>query len=411
MSLFRSERAAAVALVIAAGLGLALANSPIGEALVEASHAHVGIPGTVWDLSLAHWASDGLLAIFFLVAAIELRHELTRGELRSPARAVRPAIAAAGGVLAPIALYLAVTAGSGQEHGWPIPTATDIAFALGVLAIVGRGLPSGLRAFMLALAILDDIVAIVIIAVFFTANVQILPLVLAVLGTAAFALLGGVVQRRLRRDGAPLARARAVDVALVALMVVIGVAVWSATLASGIHATIAGVALGLVLAPGPAHATRHALEPVVNGAVLPIFAFAASLVIIPAVPISSLQPAFWAIVIALPLGKLVGIAGAAWLGDRLLTRDRRARMSFADLLAAGSLGGIGFTVSLLMVGLAFAGDPVLVAEGTLAVLLGSAVSILLSIGTVGRQAVYYRRLRRLRAAAVAHRGDAEAQRS
>ena len=128
-------------------------------------------------------------------------------------------------------------------------------------------------------------------------------------------------------------------------------------------------------------------------------------------PISSLQPAFWAIVIALPLGKLVGIAGAAWLGDRLLTRDRRARMSFADLLAAGSLGGIGFTVSLLMVGLAFAGDPVLVAEGTLAVLLGSAVSILLSIGTVGRQAVYYRRLRRLRAAAVAHRGDAEAQRS
>lgn len=391
MRILRSERAAAVALVLAAILGLAIANSPIGAAVVEATHAHVGIPGTVWDLSLAHWVSDGLLAVFFFVAAIELRHELTQGQLRSPARAIRPAIAAAGGVLVPIAIFLAVTAGTGQEAGWPVPTATDIAFALGLLAIVGRGLPSSLRAFMLALAILDDIVAILIIAVLFTADLQVLPLALAVLGLAAFAMLSGILQRRMRRDGAPIGRARVGDTAIVVLMVALGLGVWSATLASGVHATIAGVALGLALAPGPAHAARHAVEPAVNGLVLPVFAFAASLVIIPAVPLAQLQPAFWAIVIALPLGKLIGIAGFGWVADRIFTKDRHARMSLADLAAAGSLGGIGFTVSLLMVALAFGDDALLIAEGTLAVLLGSAIAILLSIVIVGRQAARARR--------------------
>jgi NhaA family Na+:H+ antiporter len=403
MSLLRSERAAAIALVIAAVLGLSIANSPVGTAVVDFSHAHVGIPGTVWDLSLTHWVADGLLAVFFLVAAIELRHELTQGSLRSPARAALPAIAAAGGVLVPIGIYLIVTAGSGQEHGWPVPTATDIAFALGILALVGRGLPTGLRAFLLALAILDDIVAILIIAIGFTADVQFGALALAAAGVVVFGALGVLLQRRMRRDGVPTTRGRAGTVALTIALVVVGFAVWSATLASGVHATIAGVALGLALAPGPAHVVRHTLEPVVNGGILPIFAFSASLVIIPSVPISELQPVFWAIVIALPVGKLIGIGGFAWIADRVLNRQPRARMSFADLLAAGALGGIGFTVSLLMAGLAFAGDSILIAEATLAVLLGSSISIVLAIIIVGRQSAYYRRLRRLRAQALAAR--------
>ena len=400
MSILRSERAAAIALVIAAALGLILANSPIGAAVVDLSHEYIGIPGTVWHLSLAHWVADGLLAVFFFVAAIELRHELTHGSLRSPARAALPAIAAAGGVLVPIGVYLAVTAGSGQEHGWPVPTATDIAFALGILALVGRGLPSGLRAFLLALAILDDIVAILIIAIGFTADVQFGSLALAAAGVVVFGALGILLQRRLRRDGVPTTRGRAAIVGLTLALVVVGLGVWSATLASGVHATIAGVALGLALSPGPAHAIRHALEPVVNGAILPIFAFSASLVIIPAVPITELQPVFWAIVIALPVGKLIGIGGFAFIADRIINRTApRARMSFADLLAAGALGGIGFTVSLLMAGLAFAGDSILIAEATLAVLLGSSISIVMAIDCVGRQSAYYRRLRRLRAQA------------
>ena len=403
MSLLRSERSAAIALVIAAAIGLILANSPIGAAVIDLTHEHVGIPGTVWDLSLTHWVADGLLAVFFFVAAIELRHELTHGSLRSPARAALPAIAAAGGVLVPIGIYLLLTAGSGQEHGWPVPTATDIAFALGILAIAGRGLPSGLRAFLLALAILDDIVAILIIAIGFTDEVQFGALALAALGVIVFGVLGVLLQRRLRRDGVPTTSGRAVTVMLTIALVIVGIGVWSATLQSGVHATIAGVALGLALAPGPAHAIRHALEPVVNGAILPIFAFSASLVVIPSVPLTELQPVFWAIVVALPLGKLIGIGGFTWIADRILNRQARARMSFADLLAAGSLGGIGFTVSLLMAGLAFAGESVLIAEATLAVLLGSSISIVLATIFVGRQSAYYRRLRRLRSAAHAAR--------
>ena len=404
MSLLRSERAAAIALVIAAALGLAITNSPLGAAVLDLAHTYVGIPGTVWHLSLTHWVADGLLVVFFFVAAIELRHELTVGSLRSPARAALPAIAAAGGVLVPIGIYLAMTAGSGQEHGWPVPTATDIAFALGILALFGRGLPAGLRAFLLALAILDDIVAILIIAVGFTADVQFGSLALAGLGVVVFGVLGILLQRRMRRDGVITARGRLGTAALTTALVLVGLATWSATLASGVHATIAGVALGLALAPGPAHNICHTLEPAVNGAVLPIFAFSASLVVIPAVPITELQPVFWAILIALPVGKLIGIGGFAWIAGRILHRDPRARMSKGDLLAAGALGGIGFTVSLLMAGLAFAGDSVLIAEATLAVLLGSSISIVLAAIIVGRQSAYYRGLRRLREQALAQRG-------
>jgi NhaA family Na+:H+ antiporter len=281
-----------------------------------------------------------------------------------------------------------------------VPTATDIAFALGVLALVGRGLPAGLRAFMLALAILDDIVAILIIAVGFTDSVALLPLGLAALGVVAFGLLGAVRQRWMRPDGVetgpPSPARRSGELALTIALVLVGIATWSATLASGVHATIAGVALGLALAPGPAHAVRHALEPVVNGAILPLFALAAAMVVIPSIPLAELQPAFWAIAVALPVGKLAGIAGITWIADRVLVRDRRARMSGADLVAAGALGGIGFTVSLLMAALAFAGDDELIAEATLAVLLGSAVSIVLAVIVVSRQSAYYRRLRRLR---------------
>src|SRR3954449_7500120 len=181
MSIIRSERTAAGLLLGAAALGLLLANTPVGPALVDLQHAHLG--AGPFDLSVGHWISDGLLAIFFFIVAVELKHELVVGELNSVQKAIHPAIAAVAGVIVPAGLYLALTAGSGLPQGWPIPTATDIAFALGVLAVFGRGLPARLRIFLLALAILDDIIAIVIIAIFFTAAPN-----LAILGAAVVAV-------------------------------------------------------------------------------------------------------------------------------------------------------------------------------------------------------------------------------
>jgi NhaA family Na+:H+ antiporter len=389
----RSERVAAVLLLAAAALGLLAANTALGPALMGVQDAHLAIPGTPLDLSVGHWISDGLLAVFFFVVAVELKNEFTVGQLNSVSKAVRPAIAALGGVLVPALIYLAVTAGSGYEGGWPIPTATDIAFALGVLAVFGKGLPSRLRIFILALAILDDIVAILIIAVFFTTAPNLLLLAAAAVGVVAFGLLSRLLLTA-RVTGSPGLR-MLVAVALVA----IGLVTWSLVYLSGVHATIAGVALGLAMVRVPAMHVRHALEPVTNGVILPLFAFSAALVAIPQVAPSQLAPAFWGILIALPVGKLIGITLGGWLagfvGPRTDEQGRHPHLSLPALITAGALGGVGFTVSLLMNELAFAGAPEVADEGTLAVLLGSAVSIVLAAVLVSRLAApYRRRLRR-----------------
>ncbi|TPW73204.1 Na+/H+ antiporter NhaA [Schumannella sp. 10F1B-5-1] len=374
MSVFRSERIAALLLLAAALLGLIVANSPVGAAALDLQGTHLAIPALGIDLSIGHWISDGLLAVFFLLAAIELRHELTTGELNSPARALRPAVAALGGVLVPIAIFLSVVAlgggGSDLMRGWPVPTATDIAFALGVLAVFGRGMPARVRSFLLALAILDDIIAIVIIAVVFAHSPDVLMLGLAVLAVIAF----GLLSRVLGRGRFP---STAVRVVVTILLVVLGLVAWMLVLKSGIHATIAGVALGLAMSPQPAGRLRHRLEPISNATVLPLFAFSAALVVIPAVSIGELSPVFWAIALALPLGKIIGISIGAMASARFVPRAQRTRPDVGDALAVGALGGIGFTVSLLMNGLAFA-DHRVADEGTLAVLLGSGVSIVLA---------------------------------
>lgn len=379
MGLLRSARFPALLLLLAATAGLIVANTPIGAAVIDLSHVHLAIPGTPIDLSLSHWISDGLLAVFFFGVSVELQFELTNGQLRSPRRAALPAIAAAGGVLVPIAIYLAIAAGSGVESGWPIPTATDVAFALGVLAVFGRFLPAGVRVFLLALAILDDIVGIVLIAVLFATGFDLGMLLAALACVVAFAAL----------SRAPVRRAR-VPVAL--LLIVLAIATWAFVLLSGVHATIAGVLLGLAMAQQPALRTLHALEPWTNGLVLPLFAFSAALVAIPAVDAGGLSPAFWGILVALPVGKLVGITASAWLGQRLLVRDRGARLALGDLLAAGALGGIGFTVSLLLAALAFAGDPAVRDQAILGVLGGSALALVLSAALVSWRSAHHRRL-------------------
>ncbi|WEK14758.1 MAG: Na+/H+ antiporter NhaA [Candidatus Microbacterium phytovorans] len=378
MRLLRSARFPALLLLLAAVVGLVLANSPWGDAAQAVKGTYLTIPGVV-ELSVGHWISDGLLAIFFFVAAVELQYELTSGRLNSPRTALQPAIAAAGGVLVPIGVYLLVAGGTEAARGWPIPTATDIAFALGVLAVFGKGLPAGLRVFLLALAILDDIVGIVFIAVLFTSDVDLLRLVLAAVGLVVFRLLSRVLDTSTR----PL---------LVVALVVVAVLVWWLVLTSGVHATIAGVALGLVMAQQPALRARHAIEPWVNAIVLPVFALSAALVAIPAVSPTQLSPAFWAVLLALPVGKIVGIALAGAMAQRVAHVPGAPRLAFGDLLAAGALGGIGFTVSLLLSELSFAGDAAVRDQATLGVLAGSLVSLVLAAILVSWRAWHHRRL-------------------
>jgi len=378
MALLRSARFPAVLLLLAAVAGLGLANSPWADGAQDLKSAHLGIPGIV-DLSVGHWISDGLLAVFFFVAAVELQFELTSGRLNSARTALQPAIAAAGGVLVPIAVYLLVAGGSDAARGWPIPTATDIAFALGVLAVFGKGLPSALRVFLLALAILDDIVGIVFIAVLFTTDVDLVLLGVAAVGLVAFRLLSRALDTSTRR-------------VLIVALVAVALLVWWCVLASGVHATIAGVALGLVMAQQPALRARHALEPWVNAVVLPVFALSAALVAIPRVSPGELSPAFWAVVLALPVGKIVGIAVAGAIAQRLAHVPGAPRLAAGDLLAAGALGGIGFTVSLLLAELSFAGDGAIRDQATLGVLAGSLVSLVLAAILVSWRAWHHRRL-------------------
>ena len=373
MSFLRSERLAALLLIGAAALGLIVANTVVGPAVIEFTHVKLGFPG--FSLSVAHWVTDGLLAIFFFLAAIELKHELVSGELSSVHKAIVPAAAAVGGVAIPALLYLAVVHDTKLAIGWPIPTATDIAFALGVLALVGRGLPSRIRALLLALAVIDDLIAILIIAIFFTASVQFLPLLLAVPVVVAFAVLS---------------RARRHPVVGV-LLVLLGLLAWVLVSLSGIHPTVAGVALGLAMSGRSGGPVRHALEPLSNGVILPIFAFVAALVVLPTTGIENLSPAFWAIIVALPVGKLIGITAGATIATAIGGRKPDAALAFGDLAAVAALGGIGFTVSLLMNQLAWKGNTQLADEGTLAVIAASVIAGVIGVVLTSARARNYRR--------------------
>lgn len=375
----RSQQFPAILLLVAAGLGLLLANTPAFDPIDAFLGVHLAIPGTSIDLSVSHWISDGLLAVFFFLVAMELQHELTQGELNSFRKAVQPAIAAAGGVIVPIIVYLMIAGGPDTQTGWPIPTATDIAFALGVLAVFGKGLPPAVRVFLLALAILDDIIGIIFIAVLFAHDLNIGFLALAVVGVVVF----GVLSRMLRLRAAPV---------IVIAMLIVGILVWALILASGVHATIAGVLLGLAIAPAAAEPTRHALEPWVNGAILPVFAFVAAFVVIPALSPAELSPAFFGIAVALPVGKIIGITVFGWFAMRIRSEGAGPALRIPDLLAAGALGGIGFTVSLLLANLAFADDAGVRDQAILGVLVGSLIAVLLSAVLVSSRAAWYRKV-------------------
>ena len=370
----KSDRSAALALMAAAIAGLVLANSPIGGSLLDFKHMYIGIESWGLKLSLEHWVSDLLLAVFFLVAGLELKYELRSGVLSKPATAMVPVVAAIGGVVVPALIYVAFNQGTDGLRGWPIPTATDIAFALGVLAIFGRGLPKQARIFLLALAIFDDLVAILIIAVFFTSDLELTWL----LAAAAVAVLHFILEK---------VKTLPMNLVRVASFLVL----WYCVLQSGVHATIAGVLLGLIIPARKAHGLVEKIQPWTNTIVLPLFAFFAVAIAIPSFEGSS-SNVFLGILVALPVGKIVGITLFALVANSLASKDARMELKALDFLAVAALAGVGFTVSLLMAKLAFEDQPELAAEATLAVILGSVISMLIGAAIAQSRARHYRKL-------------------
>lgn len=367
----RTETVGGVLLLIAAVAALIWANTPLRDSYQSVSSFHFG-PGSLGlNLSVQHWAADGLLAVFFFVAGIELKRELVAGELRDPKAAVLPVVAAVCGMAAPALVYFTVvTTGGGSTAGWAVPTATDIAFALAVLAVIGTSLPSALRAFLLTLAVVDDLFAILIIAVFFTQKLNFAALGFAVLGLAVFWLL-------LRKG----VRGWYVYVPL-------GIVNWALMYNSGVHATIAGVAMGLMLrctrredkAHSPGEHIEHLVRPLSAGLAVPLFALFSAGVAISGGALSDVftRPETLGVVLGLVVGKAIGVFGGTWLAARFTKAELNPDLKWPDVLAVASLAGIGFTVSLLIGELAFKNDPLLTDEIKASVLVGSLIAAVLA---------------------------------
>ena len=355
----KSERNAAVIMMTAAMIGLVLANSPFGQPLISAMSLQLKLEMIGIEITVGHVVSDLFLAVFFFVAGLELKYELKSGTLSSPKKAMVPVIAALAGVIVPSAIYAYLNWGTPGIVGWPIPAATDIAFALGVLAIFGRGMPAAARVFLLALAIFDDLIAISIIALFYTTKLEPAWLVASILVASAFRFV-----EKSKFSNKWLVRAS------------FGLVLWYTIYQSGVHATVAGVLLGVLIPAARAHAAITKVQPATNFFVLPVFAFTAVAVVMPTMAGES-QPVFTGIFFGLAVGKVLGISIAALLANRLLGPKDRLPLTILDFIPLGLLAGIGFTVSLLIAHLAFIDDRELYAQATLAVLLGSFVAMAL----------------------------------
>ncbi|MGQ4722878.1 Na+/H+ antiporter NhaA [Streptomyces sp. RK31] len=382
----RTETVGGVLLLLAAVAALVWANSPaLGDSYETVSHWHFGPSSLGLDLSVAHWAADGLLAIFFFVAGVELKRELVAGDLRDPKAAALPVVAALCGMVAPALVY-AVTAGvgGGSLAGWAVPTATDIAFALAVLAVIGTSLPSALRAFLLTLAVVDDLFAILIIAVFFTDQLNFAALGGAVAGLALFWLL---LHKRVRGWY---------------LYVPLALVIWGLMYNSGIHATIAGVAMGLMLRchreegeeHSPGEHIEHLVRPLSAGFAVPMFALFSAGVAVSGGALGKVftQPETLGVVLGLVVGKTLGIFGGTWLTSRFTRASLSDDLAWADVFAVASLAGIGFTVSLLIGELAFEGDAAMTGSVKAAVLTGSLLAAVLATVLLKIRNTRYRKL-------------------
>lgn len=384
--LMRAETFGGVLLIVAAVLALVAANTT--DAYAEIRDTVVGPASLHLDLSVGAWAADGLLAIFFFVVGLELKRELVAGDLRDPGRAAVPIVAAVGGMVAPALIYVLVNAldDRGRLVGWAIPSATDIAFALAVLAVVGSFLPPALRIFLLTLAIVDDLLAITIIAFFYTADLEIGWLALALLPVAAFGVL---VQRRVSSPW---------------LLLPLAAVAWTLVHASGVHATVAGVLLGFTVpvllrdgeeGTGPAERLEHVVRPISSVVAVPIFAFFSAGVAVEGVVgfRSALgDPVTIGIVLGLVVGKPLGVLTATWLMARFTKAELDDELSWTDLVGLGLLAGIGFTVALLVGELAFGVGSESDEHVKVGVLMGSLISALLAVVVLRMRNATYRRI-------------------
>ncbi|MCC9710649.1 Na+/H+ antiporter NhaA [Streptomyces sp. MNU76] len=380
----RTETVGGLVLLAAAVVALVCANSPWSGAYEEIRDLHFGIPALGLDLSVGHWTADGLLAVFFLVAGIELKRELVVGSLRTPATAALPVIAAVCGMAVPAALYAATaSAGGGNLDGWAVPMATDIAFALAVLAVLSTHLPAALRAFLLTLAVVDDLGAILIIALFFTSDLNLWALAGAFAGLVVFYLL-----QRARVRGwwwyVPL-----------------GLTIWALMYNGGVHATVAGVAMGLILrttpdageTKSPAARVAHLVHPISAAVAVPLFALFAAGVSITGAALGEVftSPEPLGVVIGLVAGKTVGIFAGTYLAARFTRARLNPDLAWADVLGLSALAGIGFTVALLIGELAFP-DGRTAEHVKAAVLIASVLAALLAAALLRRRNTIYRRL-------------------
>ena len=362
-SLLTSEAGGGLILIAAAGAALVIANSGAAEAYFGALETYVG------PLSVLHWINDALMALFFLLVGLEIKRELMDGQLSTPRRRVLPGIAALGGMVVPAIIYLVINQNGGALRGWAVPVATDIAFALGVLALLGKRVPVSLRIFLTALAIIDDLLAVAIIAIFYTSELS-LPWLGAALATVG--LLAGLNRMK---------------VAQLWLYLLIGAALWVFTYLSGVHATLAGVALALTIpirrtpaAPddlhSPLHRLEHGIQPWVAYLVIPVFGFANAGVSLAGLGLDALlQPAALGVAAGLFLGKQLGVFLTTWAAIRLRLADRPEDATMFQIYGVALLCGIGFTMSLFIGLLAF-DDFALQAQVKIGVLAGSLLSAL-----------------------------------
>ena len=386
-AVLRKETVGGVLLIIGALIALVWANSPWSAAYESLRDTRVGPASLHLDLTLGTWAADGLLAIFFFVVGLELKREFVAGDLREPRRAVLPVTAAIGGMIVPALLFVLVNlnTGDGALRGWAIPTATDIAFALAVLAVISTHLPTALRTFLLTLAVVDDLLGITVIAVFYTSSLALTPLLLMLVPLAVF---GFLVQKRIRSPGWWGVQATWW------LLVPLALLTWGLMHESGVHATVAGVLLaftvpvvrsqaagGPAAGPGLAEHLEHRIRPISAGFAVPVFAFFAA-----GVPIGGFSglvgslsdPVAIGIVVGLVLGKTIGITLATWLVSRFTRAQLDESLGWPDVVGLALLAGIGFTVSLLIGALAYGEGSAREEHVKVGVLVGTLTAALLA---------------------------------
>jgi NhaA family Na+:H+ antiporter len=367
----RREAAGGIVLMAAAAFALVIANSPLGEGYFRLLHLRTGpvLAPAIGPMTVHLWIDDALMAVFFLFVGLEIKRELVDGRLSNPARRRLPVIAAAAGMIVPAVLFLAVIGGEAAlRPGWAIPAATDIAFAIGVMALLGPRVPPSLKLFLTTVAIVDDMGAVAIIAVAYTSGIDWIAL-----GGAGGVLL---VMAALNRRG----------VLRLAPYLIAFVALWWLVLLSGVHATVAGVLAAALIpitrsrgtpddAHSPLHRLEHALSPWVAFGIVPLFAFANAGIALGGLPADVLRaPLVIAVIVGLFFGKQAGILGGVALAVRLGVAQRPGVASWAQLYGVALLAGIGFTMSLFIGGLAFPGTAALQDEVKVGVLIGSLLS-------------------------------------